>query len=290
MSKASPIQFLNQAILGAYPAFELPRPYNCAIAFLSVVLGGWIGIHAISPTLLIAALSTALILGAGNSHNDLCDLITDRINRPNRPLPSGRLPTQTAQLEATGLAAIGFGLAHTLHSPLPILTLSASIGLVLYNAWLKRFPLIGNLLVSLLCALAFLYGGLAVNAPHPSITPAILVTLFQFGREILKDIEDSAGDRFLPGPKTIPLRWGRRKALVLVTVTYILLILSTFFPFLSGHYGLRYLSLVLLLNGMLIYIIISLWKNGRSANLYKLNLLLKIGMLIGLCAIFTDSL
>ena len=289
LPEAGPLRLSRRAVSTLCAALELPRPHNCAIAFLSVLLGGWLGAHAISPPLLLAALSAALIMGAGNSHNDLCDIGADRINRPDRPLPSGRLPARVARLEAAGLAAGGIGLALILPPPIPALALSAGIGLGLYNTWLKRVPLIGNLLVGLLCALAFFYGGAAVHAPLPAVVPATFVLLFHLGREILKDVEDSAGDRLLPGT-TLPLRWGRRKAYALVTAIFLLLVLSTPVPVLTGHYGLRYLALVLPLNALLIYTVLALWRSRPPANLRRLNRLLKIGMLIGLCAIFIDSL
>ena len=48
----------------------------------------------------MAATSAAAIAAAGNVYNDLRDLDTDRINRPDRPLPAGRIPARVAAAQA----------------------------------------------------------------------------------------------------------------------------------------------------------------------------------------------
>ena len=89
---------------------------------------------------------------------------------------------------------------------------------------------------------------------------------------------------------TLPLRWGRRSTYTLITALYLLLILCTPLPLLTGYYGLRYLALVLLLDGLLIYFIRTLWRSDTPESLRRLSRLLKLGMVLGLSAIFVDSL
>ncbi len=270
-------------------ALEITRPHNCAITFASVLLGGWLGVHLLSPPLLLAALSAALIMAGGNTLNDLCDIEADRVNQPGRPLPSNRLPVWAARMEAFGLSALGIGTGLVLPPPVPVIALIAASGLVLYTTSLKGIPLLGNLLTALLCGLTFLYGGFAVNAPLPACIPALFAILFHFGREILKDVQDRKGDRRLAG-STLPLRWGRRNVYILITAIYLLLILATPLPLLTGDYGIRYLVLILLLNGLLIGFILTLWRSDTPESLARLSRLLKVGMVLGLSAIFIDSL
>ena len=265
--------------------FELPRPLNALITFASVLLGGWLGAHNLPLPLLIAACSAALIAGGGNALNDLCDLEIDRINKPHRPLPSGRLSPRIARLEAFVLFGVGTASGLFLPGPAPFVALIATAGLVLYNRFLKRLPFLGNLTVSLLGGLAFLYGGFAVSAPLPALIPAGFALLYHLGREVLKDVEDLKGD---PSGSTVPLRWGKRNALLVATAIFSLLIATTPLPVFLGLYGRAYLVLVLLLNLLLIYILRSVWQH--PARLPHLNLLLKIGMVLGLSAIFFDRL
>ena len=75
----------------------LMRPLNCLIAALSVYVGAFtIGLRWPTFDLGIAALSAALIAAAGNAFNDVRDVAIDRINRPTRPLPAGKLSERAA--------------------------------------------------------------------------------------------------------------------------------------------------------------------------------------------------
>lgn len=270
-------------------ALEAARPLNCAIAFASVLLGGWLGAHALPRPLLLAGLSAALVMAGGNVLNDLCDIRIDRLVHPARPLPSGRLGAGVARAQAALFLFAGAGAGLALPSPAPVVALCAAGCLVAYNLRLKGVPVAGNLLVSLLCGAAFLYGGFAVGNPLSALVPALFAALYHFGREVLKDIQDLEGDRNAPGV-TLPLRWGVRKACVLVTAAYLLLILLTPVPYLLRLYGLPYLLLVLLLDGLLVYVLRDLRMARTPKRLRRLSHLLKAGMLLGLCAIFIDRL
>ena len=219
-----------------YAAIELPRPINCLITFASVLLGGWLGIHEITEPLLFAALSAALITAGGNALNDLCGITEDRINKPHRPLPSGRLSPGIARVEMGIFLLAGILLALPLPTPALAIALIAIASLILYNTYLKRVPLIGNLTVSALGGLAFLYGGAAVQIISAPYLIAGFAFLFHLGRELLKDLEDSAGDRQLSGG-TVPISWGENTARILITSIFAILIIATPLPALLGIYG-----------------------------------------------------
>ncbi len=263
-----------------YAIIELPRPVNCLIAFASVLLGGWLGIHSIPPPLLFAALSAALITAGGNALNDLCGITEDCVNKPHRPLPSGRLSPGIARLEMGIFLLAGISLAFSLPRPAFAIALIAVTSLIFYNTYLKRVPLIGNLTVSALGGLAFLYGGAAVKTLSAPWLIAGFAFLFHLGRELLKDLEDSAGDRQLSGG-TVPISWGEKIARILITGIFTILIITTPLPALLGVYSSIYLTLILLLNLLLIFVLIRLWQKDT---LGYLNKLLKAGMLLGLAA------
>ena len=268
---------------------DITRPINCVITFLSVLLGGWLGTLTVSHNLLLAALSATLITAGGNVLNDVCGITEDRINKPHRPLPSCKLSQSFAIAFTVLLLFLGLAIGLTLPTLASLIALTAIIGLVTYNLWLKRVPLIGNLLVSALGGLAFLYGGFAVQTHLPARWPALFATLFHFGREILKDLEDIPGDQALTG-STIPLSWGKQTARLLITFTFCLLVLLTPLPAIVDIYGHVYFVLVCLLNILLIYVLIRLFKADTSQTLTHLNHVLKAGMLLGLCAFFFDRL
>ena len=73
------------------------RPLNCIITMGAVWVGGWIGQDIIlSPSLILAGMIGFLVCGFGNLINDLYDIEIDKINNPERPLPSGRADRKIA--------------------------------------------------------------------------------------------------------------------------------------------------------------------------------------------------
>ncbi len=267
---------------------QITRPQNCLITFASVLMGGWLGVHALPASLWIAAFSAAAIMAGGNALNDLWDLETDRINHPHRPLPSARLTPRAAGIECVALFSLGLGLSLFL-PPEGIVTAAAACGcLVAYNRRLKHIPLAGNVAVSLLCGMAFFYGGFAVRAPVPAAVPALFAAIYHLAREILKDAQDIPGDRMAPGG-TLPLRWGPARSCRLAVAAYALLVLLTPVPYILDLYGLPYLILVCLLDLFLIGIIFSLRRVPDTSRLRKVNRFLKAGMVLGLLAILAGA-
>ena len=144
---------------------RLLRPVNVVMIMVGVALGGVLsdGLGALQGSngarLLQAALSAALIAAAANCLNDALDLEIDRVNRPERPLPSGLVAVGTAKL-LWGLGA-GAGIILAISLSLTHVALAlAVVGLtVIYNAYLKRTMLLGNVVVALVIGLTLLYGG-----------------------------------------------------------------------------------------------------------------------------------
>ncbi len=267
----------------------LPRPLNCLITGLSVGVGAFAaGSRWPSPEVLLAALSAALIAGAGNAFNDVVDLEIDRINRPRRPLPSGRLSRGAALAESLLLAAGGQGIALWLGPAFSAIALAVISLLLLYNLSLKRRPLWGNLLVSGVAAAAFIYGALAAGSLGRSWIPAGFAFLFHLGREILKDLEDVEGDR-AAGARTLPLCLGMRASARLSAALFLLLIAFTLFPWMLGIYGWGYLALVAGVDGVTGYVGWRLWREGSAAPDASLSRLLKMGMLLGLLAVLAGE-
>lgn len=269
-------------------ALEITRPHNGILTFCSVLLGGWIGSAALSTDLLVAAASASLIASGGYVLNDVCGVAADRVNRPERPVPSGRISLDAARLLSGLLMAGGLALGYVLSFPVPWLALFAAVSLTAYNLRFQRVPLIGNLVVAGLGALAFLYGGAATGHVIPSIVPATFALVYHLGREILKDAEDCVGDRHLGG-SNLALRYGELAARRMAAITCLLVVLLSPLPFLLASYGPVYLMLVVLLDGLLIDVAATAWSPSET-DYRALNRLLKAGMFLGLAAVFGDHL
>ncbi len=264
---------------------DLSRPLNGLITALSVAAGALCTDGSIPPVRLVAtALSAALINAAGNAFNDLLDIDIDRINRPERPLPSQRIAPRTAGAYAAVAAAAGIAIALSISVHHALLAAAITALLVLYSAYLKTSVLWGNALVGLLSASAFPYGAMAGGTLGRSWIPAAFALLFHVGREIIKDIEDMAGDR-QRGDRTLPLRWGTRAAVHAATFIYALLIGLTLLPFVLEIYGSAYLVCVAAVDLLVIYVVYRLQRDSAQRACGHLGRLLKAGMVLGLIAV-----
>lgn len=265
----------------------ITRPLNVLIGFFSIFMGAFIT-GTISPIFNVfwASLSGGLIAGAANAINDYFDVEIDRINKPYRPIPSGKLSRQEVFIFSMLLFILGILTSSFVNWMVFVIALCSSILLFLYSAYLKRTVLWGNLCVSLVTALAFIYGGAAVDRFQAALIPALFSFLFHFGREIIKDIQDMTGDA-ADQAITFPIRYGKKLSLLFASVIYSSLILITLVPFFLKIYGIYYLIVVILgVDLVIIGVLFSIWHDQTPKNLGRMSNLLKADMLIGLIAIY----
>jgi len=154
-----------------------------------------------------AAAVTWLLAAAGNSFNDSFDEAVDTINRPRRPIPSGRLTACAARVLAHVCATAALILALPLGLLSAVGTVTAVLLLYGYTLWLRNVPLVGNAIVATLSGMAVVYGGIVGQQVAAAWWVATLVFLFMFSREVLKTVPDEAGDRSV-GIRTVTTVWG----------------------------------------------------------------------------------
>ena len=189
---------------------QLMRPFNCVMSAAGVGLGAWaaVGRAALpSPLKLACAMACgALITAGGNTINDCFDAQIDRINHPQRPIPSGRVTKSAACVLAALELVAGVALGGMANITCGMLALLAVALLAAYEAaGLKNAGLPGNIVISLLTGLLFVTGGAAAGDFYRPGSLVLLAFLASMGREIVKDIEDIAGDA---PRRTWPMRVG----------------------------------------------------------------------------------
>jgi 4-hydroxybenzoate polyprenyltransferase len=187
------------------------------------------------------------------------------------------------------LNLLGILLAFSLSPLHGLLAIAIATLLILYSIWLKNSVLWGNMLIGLISAAAFPYGALSQQTIGRAWIPAAFALLFHLGREIIKDIEDMAGDR-LRGENTLPLRWGRMRAAKLASIIYLCLIALTLLPFIQGIYASVYLFCVGPADALVLYVLYRLYRERADLQHDLLGRLLKIGMFAGLLAIVAGEL
>jgi 4-hydroxybenzoate polyprenyltransferase len=108
-------------------------PSNVIVGFSQLVLLN----NANWATLLILILTSLLLYTAGIVLNDYIDRQIDRRERPNRPLPSGRISTRSALIFVL-VAMLASVLAAAYVSPFTLIIVLTIIGTIItYDCWLK---------------------------------------------------------------------------------------------------------------------------------------------------------
>jgi geranylgeranylglycerol-phosphate geranylgeranyltransferase len=148
--------------------------------------------------------------GAGNALNDYVDRAVDHAAHPHRPLPSGRALPAEARALAWALFVVAMLAAFAVGRDVLTLVGASLLLMVLYEYHYKAHGLPGNLAIATLTAAPFVVGALTVGRLGPQTAVlagmALCATL---AREIVKDVEDMAGDA---GRRTLPMRIGPERA------------------------------------------------------------------------------
>ena len=232
---------------------ELARPGNCVAAAVLTGTGAFVaGIDAAVGPTAVAMVVTAAAVAAGNAINDYFDREIDAINRPDRPIPRGAVSPRGALAVSAGWFALAVALAALL-PPLSILIAAVNlVALVTYTTVFKGTPGLGNVLVSYLVGSTFLFGGAAVGRPTEVAVLALLAGLSTFAREVIKDVEDVAGDRE-EGLSTHPIAIGERRALWLATGALAVAVAVSPVPYLTGTFGGVYLLGVAVADAVMLF-------------------------------------
>ena len=268
--------------------FKIIRPLNILITFLSVIVAGIIaqGKNYVPQILLLVAIAESLTFSAGNIINDIFDIETDKLNRPERVLPKGEINKQTAFIVYILFVLLSGFISFYVNTAVFKIIIGTNIILFLYSFVLKRTILLSNVIVASVVGSAFILGASAVDNIKAGYIPFLFALLINFGREIVKDMEDIKGDT-AQGMKSFPSVFGFKSSKLVILLSSFLLIIFTFYPYVFNLYGLTYfLFILIIVDPFLIFIIYKLFKNDSVENLKKISLYLKLNMVFGLVAIY----
>jgi len=269
---------------------RLMRPLNSFIGALGILLGAHLtGNLSCNLALGLAILTAIAMTGGANAVNDFYDYEIDKINKPHRPVASGLIPREHSRYFAYGLFGIGLG-ASAVIGPWPLAIAGISVlFLEGYSRWWKGIPVIGNVVVSLMIAVAFFYGAVVFGNGWAALPPACMGFLYTWGREIIKDLEDTEGDA-AQAARTFPLLFGDTKAKLLTTVLFLLLLFGVLIPYVLNVYNVVYFVMVLVgVDLPILYVLVRLWRADTLGNYRHLSHVLKADMFIGLIAVFIGS-
>mgnify|MGYP001168974460 CR=1 FL=1 len=236
------------------PWLTLFRVGNSITGIFGVVLGATLATRGLpqGEEAIITALHATSVMAfmfSWNAFNDLMDIEIDRINRPNRPLPSGVITIESASraVAITGivsiltLAAAGYAAWNGetgIENWMPALAIWG-LALVLFFNYesssrfsfrMKDRGLPGNIAISLAVGLVIIFGAAGVSKPFDNRAWVAFIVgfLYNLSREIVKDIEDIHGDK---GRTTFAMRAGVERSRLVAWAVLLAALASLLSPF-----------------------------------------------------------
>jgi 4-hydroxybenzoate polyprenyltransferase len=260
----------------------------------------------------LLVLSTILLAAAGYVINNIMDVATDTINKPNDVvIGKGISETQGYNiyiaLNITGVA-IGCYLSNVILRPgfITIFILIASL-LYFYSTSFKQIMILGNFVVALVSALSVIIIGVfdlfpATNAENQAqmaslfsilLDYALFAFMINFIREIIKDIEDVNGD-YNQGMNTLPIAIGISRAskiaLGFAVIPFILSLLYINKYFFQNNLIIATLYAFAFVLAPLLYFIVKIVSAKSNKDFHHLSTVLKFILLFGILSILVISL
>lgn len=266
---------------------EILRPFNALMAVVAIFLMAIISGN-FTLGVFIAGAVVFIITGAGNSINDYFDYKIDAINKPERPIPSGRIPRRTAGIYSSSLFIVGIILAFAINTLLGIIALLSSLTMIWYAYNLKRMLMVGNLTISFLTGLCFVFGGIVVHQILLSIYLGFFAFLMTMAREIVKDMEDVKGDK-AEGASTLPIRYGNAISSKLAAFFVIIASLASPLLYFIGIFTWLYLIILFPAILVFLYAAVRILKDQSVENTRNISKKIKMGMGITFLAFAAGS-
>lgn len=231
--------------------FELPVAAGiCVLMGQLFALGGFASAYLTITGFLAVFLISASIL----VHNDYIDVETDKINAPDRPIPSGQVSPAEALALTVFLMSSGLILSYLINITALLGSAALSVIGILYNAKYKKSGLPGNLMVSFSVGMTFVFGGVSVGLPFSKIVLffAVISALIDLGEEIAADAMDLKGDLLIDS-KSIAILYGKTAALKTSCCIFLTVIILSFIPFVLSWFDFIYLIPILIMDAAIGY-------------------------------------
>jgi len=218
---------------------DLARPFTLVAPALGFLSGAATAIGAQPPepwtTSLLAApiigsVMAAVLNGGNNALNQIYDLDIDRVNKPKRPLPSGRLTIGQAWTFTVITYALALVLAwrvapHGRHECFWLVAVACVCTFIYSMPPLrtKRLGIWANVTIAIPRGVLLKVAGWSSVKTIAGVEPwyiGAIFGLFLLGATTTKDFADMDGDR-RGGCRTLPIQYGVRRAAWMISPSFV---------------------------------------------------------------------
>ena len=222
---------------------DFARPFTLIAPMFGVISGGitaW-GAHPLTPyhisvilSIVYGSLMAGLLNAYSNTINQIYDLPIDRINKPARPLPTGKMTIREAWIVTFVYLFLAWSLAWIVtpygrpddHSCFWIVVI-ATIMTTMYSAppfRTKRRGVLANITVAIPRGILLKVAGWSTVKAIWGLEPWYIGTifgLFLLGATTTKDFSDMKGDA-ADGCRTLPIVYGPKKAAWMISPFFVI--------------------------------------------------------------------
>lgn len=228
-------------------------------------------------------LACVFVAAGGYVINDIFDIESDNINRPEKLILSKHISPKSAKIFYGILTILGITSGFLTGIGMGILCIVLAILLYFYSSDLKGEMLQGNLLIAMMAGMVVYVASRGVFNVHNTYFAefASVAFLITMARELIKDIEDMEGDK-AQEHETYPIMKGIRATKILAAIFLILtLFISVLLIFQSQELLFRiYISALIILP--IFYYLYLIYTAKEKGEFRKISNWLKSTMFIGL--------
>ena len=230
-----------------FSILSLIRFHNLCLGAAAVLIATKLLNMAIIPAVYSCIFIVISAMALGYIFNDILDIKSDSVNHPSRPLVKGTISKSSINIIIFFFIVLLCFAMQTIHEyAIYFLFLYVFPSLLLYNYFLQKTPLLGNILVSSLLGSIFLFTELVLlQTYYKLLIPFFLTFSITFLRELLKDLEDYDGD-LMVNMQTAPIVLGYKKIRHTLIILYMLLIIGLPTPYFFTYYTINYLILLII--------------------------------------------
>lgn len=272
--------------------FSVVRGYNILMIILAQYLAS---IYILSLNLPLRAVvfdinlflivtASALVIASGYIINNFYDAEKDLINKPTKSMLD-RLVSQRFKLTTYFILNLLAVFLASYISFRAVLFFSAYIfGIWFYSHKLKRIPLFGNVTSALLAIAPFFVVFVYYkNFETVIFVHALFLFLLILAREIIKDLENIAGD-LAQNYKTSPIIYGPKKAKLIIGLLIVLTLIPAWLLTSQFNVGYMYIYFAASIVLLIIFIFL-LWKAKSKKDYVWLHNILKLIIISGVFSI-----
>ena len=287
-------------LMSAY--IKILRPDEALMMALPVVIIAIVG-HDFTVSVFLGTLLVYLMAGAGNVINDVFDYKIDAVNKPDRPIPSGRISLKNARLYAGTLyiisAILSLIISYLINNYLFfVIIICSAVIIYAYSRYFKALPLIKNIVVGGMIGFCFVVGGfiLLCNTKDwaifkVSVYIGLLAAVANVAREIVKDMEDVHGDQ-LGGARTFPVVYGKKASSIISILLLAVTVAVHIYLYTFGIFNIAYIIILVIAVVLYLYAVCAMFASKfepAEAACTKMIKFLKIAMAFSLLAITIGS-